>query len=151
MDYIQEFRAQKVAKSLLQQIAKEVDPNRQYNLMEFCGGHTHALHRYGISSLLPANVKMIHGPGCPVCVLPIKRVDQAIFLASQKDVIFCSYADMIRVPGSHQDSLIKAKARGADVRMIYSVEDALKLAEENPNKKVIFFAIGFETTTPQLL
>ncbi|WP_395167325.1 hydrogenase formation protein HypD [Francisella salimarina] len=148
MDYIQEFRAPKVAKSLLQQIAKEVDPNRQYNLMEFCGGHTHALHRYGIPSLLPNNVKMIHGPGCPVCVLPIKRVDQAIFLASQKDVIFCSYADMIRVPGSHQDSLIKAKARGADVRMIYSIEDALKLAEENPNKKVIFFAIGFETTTP---
>ena len=148
MDYIQEFRAPKVAKSLLQQIAKEVDPNRQYNLMEFCGGHTHALHRYGIPSLLPNNVKMIHGPGCPVCVLPIKRVDQAIFLASQKDVIFCSYADMIRVPGSHQDSLIKAKARGADVRMIYSVEDALKLAEENPNKKIIFFAIGFETTTP---
>ncbi|MEY8716046.1 hydrogenase formation protein HypD [Francisella philomiragia] len=148
MDYIQEFRAPKVAKSLLQQIAKEVDPNRQYNLMEFCGGHTHALHRYGIPSLLPENVKMIHGPGCPVCVLPIKRVDQAIFLASQKDVIFCSYADMIRVPGSHQDSLIKAKARGADVRMIYSVEDALKLAEENPNKKIIFFAIGFETTTP---
>ncbi|AJI57111.1 hydrogenase expression/formation protein HypD [Francisella philomiragia] len=148
MDYIQEFRAPKVAKSLLQQIAKEVDPNRQYNLMEFCGGHTHALHRYGIPSLLPNNVKMIHGPGCPVCVLPIKRVDQAIFLASQKDVIFCSYADMIRVPGSHQDSLIKAKARGADVRMIYSVEDALKLAEENPNKKIIFFAIGFETTIP---
>ena len=148
MDYIQEFRAPKVAKSLLQQIAKEVDPNRQYNLMEFCGGHTHALHRYGIPSLLPENVKMIHGPGCPVCVLPIKRVDQAIFLASQKDVIFCSYADMIRVPGSHQDSLIKAKARGADVRMIYSVEDALKLAEKKPNKKVIFFAIGFETTTP---
>ncbi|MED7788130.1 hydrogenase formation protein HypD [Francisella sp. 19X1-34] len=148
MDYIQEFRAPKVAKSLLQQIAKEVYPNRQYNLMEFCGGHTHALHRYGIPSLLPTNVKMIHGPGCPVCVLPIKRVDQAIFLASQNDVIFCSYADMLRVPGSHQDSLIKAKARGADVRMIYSVEDALKLAEENPNKKVIFFAIGFETTTP---
>jgi hydrogenase expression/formation protein HypD len=148
MDYIKEFRDPKIAKSLLKQIAKEVNPSNQYNLMEFCGGHTHALHRYGIPNLLPKNIKMIHGPGCPVCVLPIARIDQAIFLASQKDVIFCSYADMLRVPASHQDSLIKAKARGADVRMIYSVEDALQLAEENPDKKIIFFAIGFETTTP---
>ncbi|MFC4892227.1 hydrogenase formation protein HypD [Pseudofrancisella aestuarii] len=148
MDYIKEFRDPKVAASLLAQIKAEVNPETNYNLMEFCGGHTHALHRYGIPGLLPKNIKMIHGPGCPVCVLPIARVDQAIFLASQEDVIFCSYADMLRVPGSHQDSLIKAKARGADIRMIYSVEDALKLAEENKTKKVIFFAIGFETTTP---
>ncbi len=148
MDFIQDFRDPRIAKSLLAQIKAEVSPDRKYNLMEFCGGHTHALHRYGIPNLLPANIKMIHGPGCPVCVLPISRIDQAIYLSSQAGVIFCSYADMLRVPGSHQDSLIKAKARGADVRMVYSIEDALDIAEKNPENKIIFFAIGFETTTP---
>lgn len=148
MKYINDFRDPQVAQKLLEQIKAKVNPERQYRLMEFCGGHTHAIHRYGIQSLLPSNIKMIHGPGCPVCVLPIARIDQAIWLASQKDVILCSYADMLRVPGSHQDSLIKAKARGADVRMIYSVDDALKIAKDNPSHQVIFFAIGFETTTP---
>lgn len=148
MKFIEEFRDPKLAKALLAQIAKAVKPDRQYRLMEFCGGHTHAMHRYGIQDLLPSNVKMIHGPGCPVCVLPIARVDQAIWLAAQPGVILCSYADMLRVPGTQQDSLIKAKARGADVRMIYSVEDALQLARSNPGKTIIFFAIGFETTTP---
>ncbi|TNF65198.1 MAG: hydrogenase formation protein HypD [Gammaproteobacteria bacterium] len=148
MKYIESFRQPKVAKKLFEKIHQASKEDKNYRLMEFCGGHTHALHRYGISDLLPKNIKMIHGPGCPVCVLPIARVDQAIWLASQKDVIFCSYADMLRVPGTNQDSLLKAKARGADVRMIYSVDDALELARNNEAKRVIFFAIGFETTTP---
>ena len=148
MDYIEVFRDPKVAKALLNEIKVHAKKDRHYHLMEFCGGHTHAIHRYGIVGLLPENVRMIHGPGCPVCVLPVARVDQAIFLASQDHVIFCSYADMLRVPGTNQDSLLKAKARGADVRMVYSVEDALKLALAHPDKQVIFFAIGFEATTP---
>ncbi|WP_119343082.1 hydrogenase formation protein HypD [Facilibium subflavum] len=148
MRYIEEFRQPNLAQKLVQQIEKAVMNNRTYRLMEFCGGHTHAIHRYGINNLLPKNIHMIHGPGCPVCVLPIARIDQAIWLALKQGVIFCSYADMLRVPGTHQDSLLKAKARGADVRMIYSVNDALMLARTNPDKKVIFFAIGFETTTP---
>ncbi|MCF6766992.1 hydrogenase formation protein HypD [Thiotrichales bacterium 19S11-10] len=148
MKYIEAFRQPKVAKKLFDKINQAVNQNQNYRLMEFCGGHTHALHRYGITELLPKNIKMIHGPGCPVCVLPIARVDQAIWLASQDGVIFCSYADMLRVPGTDQDSLLKAKARGSDVRMIYSVDDALSLARTNPDKKIIFFAIGFETTTP---
>ncbi|MFZ9035526.1 MAG: hydrogenase formation protein HypD [Francisellaceae bacterium] len=148
MKYIEEFRVPAVAKSFLSEIAKKVQKGRLYRLMEFCGGHTHAIHRYGIVSLLPENVEMIHGPGCPVCVLPIKRVDKAIWLAQQQGLIFCSYADMLRVPGSNGESLLKAKARGADVRMVYSVFDALRIARENPQQNVVFFAIGFETTTP---
>ncbi|WP_100551321.1 hydrogenase formation protein HypD [Caedibacter taeniospiralis] len=148
MNYIEVFRDPKVAKKLITEINRVARSDRNYHLMEFCGGHTHAIYRYGITGLLPKNVKMIHGPGCPVCVLPVARVDQAIYLAAQKEVIFCSYADMLRVPGTNQDSLLKAKARGADVRMVYSSEDALKLATMNPEKRVIFFAIGFETTTP---
>ncbi len=148
MNYIEVFRDPRVANKLIEKIQKVALPDREYHLMEFCGGHTHAIHRYGIAGLLPSNVHMIHGPGCPVCVLPVSRVDQAIFLARQENVIFCSYADMLRVPGTNQDSLIKAKARGADVRMVYSIEDAVKLAISQSNKKVIFFAIGFETTTP---
>jgi len=116
--------------------------------MEFCGGHTHAIFRYGLPDLLPGNVKMIHGPGCPVCVLPIERIDQAIELANHPDVILCSYGDMMRVPGSRKTSLLKAKASGADVRMVYSVADALALARQTPDKHIVFFAIGFETTTP---
>lgn len=148
MKYIDEFRNSAVAKKLIEQINAKVRPEQQYRFMEFCGGHTHAIHRYAINQILPKNIKMIHGPGCPVCVLPIPRVDQAIWLASQPNVILCSYADMIRVPGDKQDSLIKAKSRGADVRIIYSVADALELAKNNPDKTVVFFAIGFETTTP---
>lgn len=148
MKYIDEFRNSAVAKKLIEQINAKVKPDHQYRFMEFCGGHTHAIHRYAINQILPKNIKMIHGPGCPVCVLPIPRVDQAIWLASQPNVILCSYADMIRVPGDKQDSLIKAKSRGADVRIIYSVADALELAKNNPDKTVVFFAIGFETTTP---
>lgn len=148
MKYIDEFRNSDVARKLIEQINAKVKPDHKYRFMEFCGGHTHAIHRYAINQILPKNIKMIHGPGCPVCVLPIPRVDQAIWLASQPNIIFCSYADMIRVPGDKQDSLIKAKSRGADVRIIYSVADALELAKNNPDKTVIFFAIGFETTTP---
>lgn len=148
MKYIDEFRDGDIAQSVANKIKQEVHNKRQYRLMEFCGGHTHAIHRYGILDLLPDNIQMIHGPGCPVCVLPIARVDYAIALAQLPKVIFCSYADMLRVPGTNQNSLLKAKAKGADVRMVYSVTDALQIARDNPQKKIIFFAIGFETTTP---
>lgn len=148
MKYINEFRDEELAKKLTQAIANAALPTRNYRLMEFCGGHTHTIHRYGLPSLLPKNVEMIHGPGCPVCVLPMSRIDKAIALASLPHVMLCSYGDMLRVPGSKQLSLLQAKARGADVRMIYSVDDALNLAKENPQKEVVFFAIGFETTTP---
>lgn len=148
MKYIEEFRNGMTAQAMINTITKEVSPNRHYKFMEFCGGHTHAIHRYGIPSLLPPQVEMIHGPGCPVCVLPIAKIDQAIALAQIPQVIFCSYGDMLRVPGSHRKNLLKAKAIGADVRMVYSVDDSLQIAKENPSKEVIFFAIGFETTTP---
>lgn len=148
MKYIEDFRNADYAKALARKIAAQVIPNRYYQFMEFCGGHTHAIHRYGIPSLLPKNVEMIHGPGCPVCILPISITDKALALASLPNVILCSYADMLRVPGSGQKNLLHAKATGADVRMIYSASDALKIAQENPQKEVVFFAIGFETTTP---
>lgn len=148
MKYIEDFRNGDYAKALARDIALHANPNRCYQFMEFCGGHTHAIHRYGIPSLLPPNVEMIHGPGCPVCVLPMSITDKAIALATLPDVILCSYADMLRVPGSGQRNLLQAKATGADVRMIYSAQDALKIAQENPKKEIVFFAIGFETTTP---
>lgn len=148
MKYIEEFRNADFAQTLAKQIAEKASSSKHYNLMEFCGGHTHTIHRYGIPSLLPDNIEMIHGPGCPVCVLPIGRIDKAIWLASQSNVILCSYGDMLRVPGSGQKSLLQTKANGADVRMIYSVDDALHIAQQNPDKEVVFFAIGFETTTP---
>ncbi|MHB9100226.1 MAG: hydrogenase formation protein HypD [Sulfuricella sp.] len=148
MKYIDEFRDGGLARKLAADVRREVLPGRSYSLMEFCGGHTHAIYRYGIQDLLPANVRMIHGPGCPVCVLPIGRVDSAIRLARTPGVILCSYGDMLRVPGSDRVSLLKAKAGGADVRMIYSSADALRIAQENPASQVVFFAIGFETTTP---
>src|SRR5512145_301916 len=148
MKYIDEFRDGTVARALARRIGEEARPGRRYNLMEFCGGHTHAISRYGIKDLLPDNVEMIHGPGCPVCVLPIGRIDNAIELATEKSAIVCTYADTMRVPASGGLSLMKAKARGADIRMIYSAADALKIAQENPTREVVFFAIGFETTTP---
>lgn len=148
MKYIEDFRNGEFAKALVYQIKSEAHPARNYQFMEFCGGHTHTIHRYGLPSLLPKNVEMIHGPGCPVCVLPIARIDNAITLASFSNFILCSYGDMLRVPGTNQKSLLKAKASGASVVMIYSASDALKIARENPQKQVVFFAIGFETTTP---
>ncbi len=148
MKYIDEFRDGNLAKGLAAAIAAEARPDRRYAFMEFCGGHTHAISRYGVSDLLPENVRMVHGPGCPVCVLPIGRVDMAIRLALDHEVILCSYGDCLRVPASDNLSLLRAKSRGGDVRMIYSAADALKIARENPAKQVVFFAIGFETTTP---
>ena len=148
MKYIDEFRDGRLAREIGAAIHREVAPGRQYNLMEFCGGHTHAISRYGIEDLLPAPVRMIHGPGCPVCVLPIGRLQMAIDLAVEREVILCSYGDMLRVPAWQGDSLLKARSRGADVRMIYSVNDALALARRHPDRQVVFFAIGFETTTP---
>jgi len=148
MEYIEEFRNGDVAQTLAQAITSSARLEKHYRLMEFCGGHTHTIHRYGLPSLLPSNVEMIHGPGCPVCVLPMGRIDKAIALANLPNIILCSYGDMLRVPGSNQYSLQQAKARGADVRMVYSVDDALTIARLNPQKEVVFFAIGFETTTP---
>ena len=148
MKYIDEFRDGDVARRIADRLATEARADRQYSFMEFCGGHTHAISRYGVSELLPANVRMIHGPGCPVCVLPIGRVDMAIRLALEHDVIVCTYGDTMRVPASDQLSLTKAKARGGDIRMVYSAADALTVARDNPDRQVVFFAIGFETTTP---
>jgi len=146
--YIDEFRSQDLAKTLSQAIHQAADTDRDYNLMEFCGGHTHAIFRYGVQDLMPDNVRFVHGPGCPVCVLPIGRIDNAIQLALEHDVILCTYGDMLRVPASGRKSLLKIKAEGADVRMVYSTQDALRIAQQNPDRQVVFFAIGFETTTP---
>jgi hydrogenase expression/formation protein HypD len=148
MKYIDEFRDGKLARQIAAAIAREAQPQRRYHLMEFCGGHTHAISRYGIKDLLPPNVEMIHGPGCPVCVLPIGRIDNAIDLAARSNVTLATYADTMRVPASNGLSLMKAKARGADIRMVYSSADAVRVARELPDREVVFFAIGFETTTP---
>ncbi len=148
MKYIDEFRDGTLARKLAADIAREADPARRYSFMEFCGGHTHAISRYGVEDLLPQNVRMIHGPGCPVCVLPVGRIQAAIWLARQPGVVLCTYGDMLRVPAEKGLSLLKAKAEGADVRMVYSSADALKIAQSHPDKEVVFFAIGFETTTP---
>jgi hydrogenase expression/formation protein HypD len=146
--YIEEFRDGELARTLAGKIAAAVEPPRSYSFMEFCGGHTHAISRYGLTDLLPPTVRMVHGPGCPVCVLPIGRVDMAIRLALEHGVILCSYGDTLRVPASNGLSLLKAKARGGDIRMVYSTTDALRIAREHPEREVVFFAIGFETTTP---
>jgi hydrogenase expression/formation protein HypD len=146
--YVDEYRNGRLARSLAQRIAREANRASGYRFMEFCGGHTHAIARYGIEDLLPENVHLIHGPGCPVCVLPVGRIDAAIRLAERPDVTLCTYGDLMRVPGSHGTSLLSAKAKGADIRMVYSTLDALRIAEDEPNREVAFFAIGFETTTP---
>ena len=148
MKYIDEFRRGDLAQQLAAAIRKAAKPDRSYHLMEFCGGHTHAIFRYGVQDLMPPGVKFVHGPGCPVCVLPIGRIDNAIQLVERHDVILCSYGDVLRVPASGRRSLLKVKAAGADIRMVYSVRDALRIAQENPGREVVFFAIGFETTTP---
>ena len=148
MKYIDEYRDGGLAKDIARRIAAEVRPDRRYHFMEFCGGHTHAIARYGLEDMLPDNVEMIHGPGCPVCVLPIGRIDAAIALALRPDIALCTYGDLMRVPGSNGSSLLKAKAQGADIRMVYSTLDALRIAEAEPDREVVFFAIGFETTTP---
>ncbi|MGY8638251.1 hydrogenase formation protein HypD [Bradyrhizobium sp. 14AA] len=148
MKYADEFRDKAIALGLARAIRSEANPQRSYRFMEFCGGHTHAISRYGLEDILPKNVRMIHGPGCPVCVLPAGRIDMAMRLVDRPEVILCVYGDLMRVPGSQGASLLKAKARGADVRMVYSTVDAIRIAEENPEQEVVFFAIGFETTTP---
>ncbi|MCB1390103.1 MAG: hydrogenase formation protein HypD [Rhodobacteraceae bacterium] len=148
MKYVSEYRTRDLAEKLAGAIAVEADTGRTYHFMEFCGGHTHAIFRYGVQDLMPANVTFVHGPGCPVCVLPVRRLDDAVELAERHGVILCSYGDMMRVPGTKQRSLIRAKADGADIRMVYSTIDALKIARDNPGRQVVFFAIGFETTTP---
>lgn len=148
MKYIDEFRQRDLAEKVAGAIVREARSGRDYHFMEFCGGHTHAIFRYGVQDLMPPNVRFVHGPGCPVCVLPVRRLDDAVELAERHGVILTTYGDMMRVPGTKQRSLIKAKADGADIRMVYSTQDALKIARENPERQVVFFAIGFETTTP---
>jgi len=148
MKYVDEYRDGALAQSIAETIKREARADRIYRLMEFCGGHTHAISRYGLEDLLPPSVRMIHGPGCPVCVLPMARIDLGILCARDPRITLCVYGDMMRVPGSQGSSFLKAKAEGADVRMVYSTLDAIKIAEKEPNREVVFFAIGFETTTP---
>ena len=149
MKYVDEFRDGERARGLAAALRQEAQPGRHYRLMEFCGGHTHAVFRYGIPDLLPDNIELVHGPGCPVCVLPTGRLDMAMRLVlDHPEVILASYGDMLRVPGSERRSLLQARADGADVRMVYSISDALELARANPQRQVVFFGIGFETTTP---
>ncbi len=146
MRFIDEFRNMELAKAVLREIERLSQGNR-FRIMEICGGHTHTIYRYGLHDVLPETIELVHGPGCPVCVLPMGRVDDAIALAHHDGVILTTFGDMMRVPGS-QGSLIDAQANGADIRMVYSPLDALKLAQQNPDRKVVFFAIGFETTAP---
>jgi len=148
MKYVDEFRDPLLARKLSAEIHTLVRNDRKYRLMEFCGGHTHAIFRFGLHQLLPKNVEFVHGPGCPVCVLPASRVDLATSLALQSGVILCTYGDVLRVPGWKGRSLLSAKAEGADVRIVYSPMDALDLAKKNPGRNVVFFAVGFETTAP---
>jgi hydrogenase expression/formation protein HypD len=143
--YVDEYRDPKIALAVAGEITRKV--TRPWVLMEVCGGQTHTLMRYGIDELLPPGIEMVHGPGCPVCVTPLEMVDKAICIASLPGVIFTSYGDMLRVPGSESD-LFQAKAKGADVRVVYSPLDALKIARDNPDRKVVFFGVGFETTAP---
>jgi hydrogenase expression/formation protein HypD len=145
MKYITEYRDADLVAQYLEEIRQTV--TRPWTIMEVCGGQTHSLVKNGILNLLPPEVQMVHGPGCPVCVTPLNLIDKAVYLAEQKGVILCSYGDMIRVPGSAH-SLLESKARGADVRILYSPLEAVKIAQENPQREVVFFAVGFETTAP---
>jgi hydrogenase expression/formation protein HypD len=146
--HIDEYRNGRMAAAIARSVEAEADPARTYHFMEFCGGHTHAISRYGLEDLLPPAIEMIHGPGCPVCVLPVGRIDEAIALTRRPEVTLCTYGDLMRVPASRGASLQKAKAAGADIRMVYSTLDAIQIAEREPDRQVVFFAIGFETTTP---
>jgi hydrogenase expression/formation protein HypD len=147
MKYVDEFRDAAVIKRAAEEIRRLADPAHHYRFMEVCGGHTHAIYRFGLKDLLPENIELIHGPGCPVCVLPMGRIDDGLSMARDPNVIFTAFGDMMRVPG-REGSPLEHKARGADVRIIYSPADALKLAQKNPDRHVMFFAIGFETTAP---
>lgn len=145
MKYLSEFRSPEIVKVLIDTLHKTV--KGEWRIMEVCGGQTHSLVKNGLLNMLPSNIQMIHGPGCPVCVTPVNLIDKAVNLAMQHNVILCSYGDMIRVPGSTL-SLLEAKAQGADVRILYSPLEAVKIARENPDRQVVFFAVGFETTAP---
>lgn len=145
MKYVDEFRDADLVKRTLEELQGTV--TRPWVIMEICGGQTHAIMRYGLDQLLPPEIELVHGPGCPVCVTPLELIDKALVIAAKPDVIFTSYGDMLRVPGSEKD-LFSVKAAGADVRVVYSPLDAVKIARENPDKQVVFFAIGFETTAP---
>jgi hydrogenase expression/formation protein HypD len=145
MKYLDEYRDADAARKLATQIARVT--SRSWTIMEVCGGQTHAIVRFGIDELLPPGITLVHGPGCPVCVTPVEIIDKAIEIAAHKNVIFTSFGDMLRVPGS-SDDLLSVKARGGDVRMVYSPMDALALAKANPDREVVFFAVGFETTAP---
>jgi hydrogenase expression/formation protein HypD len=147
MKFVDEFRSGELAQKLAHELSSLVEPGRPVKIMEVCGGHTHTIYKHGIEALVPPEVDFVHGPGCPVCVIPMGRVDDAIALAERPDVIFTTFGDMMRVPGG-RGSLLEAKARGADVRMVYSPLDALDVARRNPDREVVFFAIGFETTAP---
>jgi hydrogenase expression/formation protein HypD len=145
--FVDEFRDPALGRAVAGEILSLVEPGRRYKLMEVCGGHTHSIYKYGVDDLLPSNVELVHGPGCPVCVIPMGRVDDGIALAHTDGVIFTCFGDMMRVPGS-RGTLLDAKAQGADVRMVYSPLDALRIAKEHPGREVVFYAIGFETTAP---
>lgn len=145
MKYLEEFRDPELARKLFAEI--DAATTRSWALMEVCGGQTHSIIRNGIDQLLPDRIELIHGPGCPVCVTPLEMIDRALAIAARPDVIFCSFGDMLRVPGSRGD-LFKVKAGGGDVRIVYSPLDALAIAEDNPEKEVVFFGVGFETTAP---
>jgi hydrogenase expression/formation protein HypD len=145
MKYLDEYRNPRLAQSIVQEIRRI--QTKPWVIMEVCGGQTHSIVKHGIDRLLPDGVELVHGPGCPVCVTPLETIDKAHAIASRPGVIFCSFGDMLRVPGSHGD-LFTLKSQGADVRVVYSPLDCLKIAEANPNNKIVFFAIGFETTAP---
>lgn len=145
MKYVDEYRDPRIAHALAEKIARMA--TKPWVLMEVCGGQTHTLMRYGIGDLLPKKIELVHGPGCPVCVTPLEQIDKAIRISGLPDVTFTSYGDMLRVPGSHSD-LFEARAHGADVRIVYSPMDAVKIARENPSRRVVFFGVGFETTAP---
>src|SRR5438874_256881 len=147
MRFVDEFRDAEEAQALSGQIAALCEPGRHYSFMEVCGGHTHTIYKHGLEDYLPESVSLVHGPGCPVCVIPMGRLDDAIYIAEQPDVIMTSFGDMMRVPGG-KGSFFDSKAKGADIRMVYSPLDSLKVARDNPDKRVVFMAIGFETTAP---
>src|ERR1700726_4394639 len=146
MRFVDEYRDPSMARAVVARITTLAEDD-EFKFMEVCGGHTHTISRHGIEHILPASVELVHGPGCPVCVIPMGRVDDAIAVAKEPGVIFTSFGDMMRVPGSN-GNLLKAKAEGADVRFVYSPLDALRIAVENPTRQVVFFAVGFETTAP---
>ncbi|MGH7727493.1 MAG: hydrogenase formation protein HypD [Vulcanimicrobiaceae bacterium] len=147
MKYVDEFRDPTLIGNVAREIARAVDPAHHYRIMEVCGGHTHAIYRHGLADILPANLELVHGPGCPVCVLPTGRVDDGLAIAEHPEVILACFGDMMRVPGTRGTPL-EFKARGHDIRMVYSPLDALRIAQDNPERHVCFYSIGFETTAP---